>query len=176
MAAATLTIETGFAPIIGDSPRFLVLGSMPGVKSLADQRYYAHPRNAFWPIMATLFDFDSALAYEARCALLTQSGVAVWDVLQACHRPGSLDANIDNATMVINDFKYLFEQHPSFSHVFFNGAKAESVFQHVLPTLSESQLLSLSMQRLPSTSPAHAAMSFEQKLGHWETAFIPAVT
>jgi hypoxanthine-DNA glycosylase len=163
--------EIGFPPLVGASTRFLVLGSMPGVKSLNEQQYYAHSRNAFWPIMARLFGFDPTLNYEERCTLLVQSGVAVWDVLYACRRPGSLDANIDSASMETNDFRSFFQQYASISTVFFNGAKAESVFQQILPSLDEAQRLAISTQRLPSTSPAHASLSFEQKLAAWQTAF-----
>jgi hypoxanthine-DNA glycosylase len=167
------TTEIGFPALVGHSPRFLVLGSMPGVKSLAEQQYYAHPRNAFWPIMAHLFGFEPTLNYEQRCTLLVQSGVAVWDVLYACHRPGSLDSNIDRSSMETNDFRSFFQQYDSISTVFFNGAKAETVFQQILPSLDESQRLAISTQRLPSTSPAHAALTFEQKLVQWKAAFTP---
>ena len=175
MTDKVLTIDAGFPPIIEGAPRALILGSMPGVQSLAKQQYYAHPRNTFWPIMASLFNFDVNLTYEDRCDLLTQSGVAVWDVLRACHRPGSLDTNIDNATMVLNDFKALFQQYSSISAIYFNGAKAEAVFRQALPLLTEVQRSSLTLQRLPSTSPTHASQSFEQKLACWKAAFIPIV-
>jgi TDG/mug DNA glycosylase family protein len=171
MTDTTLTIDTGFPPIIGESPRALILGSMPGVQSLVQQQYYAHPRNTFWPIMASLFNFDVNLAYTERCHLLTQSGVAVWDVLQSGHRPGSLDTNIENDTMVLNDFTTLFQQYSTISAIYFNGAKAETVFRQALPLLTEVQRSSLTLQRLPSSSPAHAAQSFEQKLACWRATF-----
>ena len=82
--------------------RVLVLGSMPGTISLRQGRYYAHPRNAFWPIAAEILGFDPALDYALRLERLTQAGVALWDVLQGCEREGSLDADIRNA--VPNDF------------------------------------------------------------------------
>jgi len=163
--------ETGFAPIVDDSPRILILGSMPGVKSLVENKYYAHPRNAFWPIMADIFQFNVTESYTKRCLNLTHSGVAVWDVLQACRRPGSLDANIDSASLVINDFQTFFQQYNTISHVFLNGAKADSLFlKQALPTLNEHHRNHLVLQRLPSTSPAYAAMSFEQKLLLWQEA------
>jgi len=163
--------EIGFPPLVGASPRFLVLGSMPGVKSLSEQQYYAHPRNAFWPIMAKLFGFDPTLDYEERCTFLMQSGMAVWDVLYTCRRPGSLDANIDSTSMETNNFRSFFHQYASISTVLFNGAKAEAVFQQILPSLDETQRSAISMERLPSTSTAHASLSFEQKLAAWRAAF-----
>ena len=83
-----------FPPLVAPGCRVLVLGSMPSVASLDRQEYYGHARNAFWPLMAGLFGFDATAPYEARCLALTSAGVAVWDVLHACVRPGSLDSSI----------------------------------------------------------------------------------
>lgn len=161
-------LSYSFPPLIGAAPKVLVLGSMPGVASLEAQRYYAHPRNAFWPIMAALFDIDKDAPYPERCQQLTQSGIAVWDVLKACHRPGSLDQHIAAETIKTNDFKRFFEAYPSIVAICFNGAKAETIFsRQVLPRLPVSQQ-TLARYKLPSTSPAHAAASFEQKLDRWQ--------
>jgi len=84
-----------FAPIIGRQPRVVILGSMPGVASLEALQYYAHPRNAFWPILGELFGIDPTAEYEARIRELEKLPVILWDTLQACHRPGSLDSDID---------------------------------------------------------------------------------
>ena len=153
-----------FPPIVGSEPRILILGSMPGVASLEAQQYYAHPRNAFWPIMADLFDLDKNWPYPRRCEHLARAGITVWDVLKACHRPGSLDQHIDPASIEANDFQHFFIQHPGIEAVFFNGGKAEQLFKrHVLPTVAEPPTLA----KLPSTSPAHASLSFNQKLEAW---------
>ena len=106
--------------------RVLVLGSMPGAISLRQGRYYAHPRNAFWPIAAEILGFDPALDYALRLERLTQAGVALWDVLQGCEREGSLDADIRNA--VPNDFAG-FRAHPRLRRVCLNGGKAASLFR-----------------------------------------------
>ena len=135
----------------------LILGSMPGVASLAAGQYYAHARNAFWPLLAGLLGFDAGLPYAQRVAALRQARLAVWDVLQSCVREGSLDADIARDSEVANDFPAFFRAHRQIGHVFFNGAAAESAFRrHALPTLPENLRRACS-SRLPSTSPANAA-------------------
>jgi len=156
-----------FPPICEGEPRVLILGSMPGKASLLAQQYYAHPRNAFWPIMAALWGFDATLGYGARCAQLVRRGVALWDVLRTCTRAGSLDSDIEPDSIVPNDLAALLLRHGSINHVFFNGAMAETSFRrHVLPGLSD-RLAAIPRTRLPSTSPANASYSFERKLAHW---------
>ena len=158
----------GFAPVAADDARVLVLGSMPGVASLRQAQYYAHPRNAFWPLAAQIFGFDPGMDYDERLRALQANGVALWDVLQACERPGSLDADIRRDTLVPNDFGAFLARHPSIMRICFNGAKAAAMFRrHVLPGLPGAPLPCV---ELPSTSPAHAAASFAQKLASWEPA------
>jgi hypoxanthine-DNA glycosylase len=141
---------------------------MPGVKSLAAVQYYAHPQNAFWRIMGELIGFDHRDDYMTRVAALQAAGIAVWDVLQSCQREGSLDARIETASQVTNDFNALFQAHPQLMTVCFNGAKAESVFRKVvLPGLAPSDRHYI---RLPSTSPAHAALPYAQKRALWRLA------
>jgi TDG/mug DNA glycosylase family protein len=161
-----MTHVRGFPPISSPDARILVLGSMPSRESLARQQYYAHPRNAFWPIVTDLLGID-ARAYAQRTAGLARRGVALWDVLKACFRSGSLDSAIDDATIVINDFASFFRAHPRIAHVYFNGAKAEATYRRrVLPALSD-RAAALPLLRLPSTSPAHAGMTLEQKKSAW---------
>jgi hypoxanthine-DNA glycosylase len=156
----------GFPPISRADARILILGSMPSRESLARQQYYAHPRNAFWPIVSALLSLDGP-GYQQRIDHVLDRGVAIWDVLQACHRRSSLDSDIDDQTLVPNDFGPFFREHPAIRRVFFNGAKAESVYvKRVLPGLGR-QAAELPRLRLPSTSPAHAAMSLEQKTAAW---------
>jgi len=161
-----LITEYSFPPLLGEKPTILILGSMPSVQSLKHQQYYAHPRNAFWPIMAELFSFSTTLPYLERCSLLAQHHIAVWDVLKACQRKGSLDSNIDTGSIVVNDFNNFLQRYPSINRLYFNGTKAESLFKQTIPSLSQ-QFIAIPTQRLPSTSPAHAAMSFDQKLEAW---------
>jgi hypoxanthine-DNA glycosylase len=156
----------GFPPIENPRARVLILGSMPGVASLRAGQYYAHPRNQFWPIMGALLGRDlAALAYPERVRCLIDAGIALWDVLHACQRPGSLDADIAPASIVANDFTAFFARHPAISHVYFNGAAAERHFnQRVRPLL---QTRPMHFLRLPSTSPAHAALNYPAKLAAW---------
>lgn len=153
-----------FAPIADCQARILILGSIPGLASLKAGQYYAHPRNQFWRILGELLGFDPQADYADKIQALCNAGIALWDVVQACHRPGSLDAAIDKQSIVANDFTDFFHSHPHIDKIFCNGATADQTFRRlVLPTLSQP----LQLQRLPSTSPAHAGMSFEQKLVRW---------
>lgn len=156
-----------FAPLLGEHPTRLVLGSMPGQASLAAARYYAHPRNAFWPIMGELFGAHPQLDYPQRVAKLTGAGVAVWDVLGECVRPGSLDSEIRREGRVANDFSALLQANPGITAIYFNGGMAAELFRRiVLPALGESPP---GLHRLPSTSPANARMSLADKLAAWRT-------
>lgn len=160
-----MLIVHSFAPVARPDARALILGSMPGKLSLQAQQYYAHPRNTFWRIQGELTGASPHLPYEQRLLMLQEAGVALWDVLASCERAGSLDADIDDDTIVVNDFASFFAAHPAIRQVFFNGAKAEQCFnKYVLSGLS---LPEMRYQRLPSTSPAHAGVSYEQKLAAW---------
>ena len=139
---------------------------MPSRESLTRQKYYAHPRNSFWPIVTRLLGITTT-DYAKRTIKVTEAGIAIWDVLRACTRHSSLDSDIDDRSIVTNDFRIFFEEQPSINRVFFNGAKAESVYlKHVLPGLGSGQT-KIELQRLPSTSPAHAGMTVEEKFEKW---------
>lgn len=157
----------GFPPIAGPDARVLVLGSLPGQVSLARRQYYAQPQNAFWRIMGVLAGAGPELSYEDRKARLIAHRIALWDVCRAARREGSLDADIDLASVIPNDFRGFLRSHPGIGLVCTNGSVATRLYQRlVLPRLpAASQALPLCP--LPSTSPAHAAMRFEQKLERW---------
>lgn len=155
----------GLAAVADADARVLILGSMPGHVSLRAGQYYAHPRNAFWPIMGRVFGIDSAQSYAERLPALRERGVALWDVLRSCRRVGSLDSAIKGATAVCNDFQSFFEQHPRLRTVLFNGRAAEHYYRlHVLPSLQRPSMI---FARLPSTSPAMASLSVAQKAAEW---------
>jgi len=159
-----------FPPIATPGARILILGSMPGQASLAASQYYAHPRNAFWPLMGSLFAFDSTQDYLARVKALNDAQVAVWDVLASCQRPGSLDSAIAKDSVVANDLAGFVAAHHLIGHIFFNGGTAEKLFRrHVMPTPATRNLR---QTRLPSTSPAHAALGFVQKLAAWRAVSV----
>ena len=163
-----MSTVTGFPPIAEDDAVVLILGSMPSLKSLGAQQYYAHPRNSFWHIMKKLLANTSAMEYEERKALLLDNRIALWDVLNTCQRKGSLDSSIKKESTVANDFNSFFHDHPSINAVYFNGARAQQEFnRHILPTL-DAKFSSIEYQRLPSTSPAMASLSREQKLQQWK--------
>ncbi|MCB1562807.1 MAG: DNA-deoxyinosine glycosylase [Alphaproteobacteria bacterium] len=154
-----------FAPITGKNSRILILGSMPGVASLEAGQYYAHPRNVFWRIMAELLNMPENLSYPQKTQHLCSTGIALWDVLHTCVRPGSLDSAISDE--VPNDFAAFFKTHPHISALFFNGQKARRAFKkHVAPSLD---INTLPLYTLPSTSPANASWSFERKLESWQS-------
>lgn len=150
-----------FSPIATAQARVLVLGTMPGKASLLAQQYYAHPRNGFWPIMGAVLSFDAQAPYAERTASLNARGVALWDVLQSCARSSSLDSDIDASSIVVNDFASFLATHPHIHTVCFNGATAETLYRR------RATGPALAMLRLPSTSPAHAAMSLAAKTDVW---------
>jgi TDG/mug DNA glycosylase family protein len=140
---------------------------LPGQLSLQLQRYYAHPRNIFWQIMEAVVGASGDMPYENRLRVLADRQIALWDVCATATRPGSLDAAIVDT--VPNGFNYFFKQYPTIDRVCFNGAKAQQLFTRtVTPTLGITR--SIEYVCLPSTSPANAATSYENKLRAWEAA------
>ena len=159
----------GLAPLLNADTRLLVLGSFPGVASLRTQQYYGHPQYQFWKIVTTLLASEAAkvmaLPYAERAHWLLDQGVGLWDVYAACEREGSLDANIQQAQP--NDLQGLRTRCPALRAIAHNGGES---FKHSKRT----QALGLPVYRLPSTSPAHAAWSFERKLTAWREVFLAA--
>jgi hypoxanthine-DNA glycosylase len=155
-----------FPPIAGRDARILILGTMPGKVSLRERQYYAHPQNAFWKITAEILGFDPATDYHARTSFLRAHGIALWDVLKSCTRASSADSDIDESTLVANDFRRFFATHASIRRVCFNGAKAEALYtRHVHARLA--RYATLERVRLPSTSPANASVPWPEKLRAW---------
>lgn len=150
-----------FAP----DARMLIVGSMPSVKSLADAQYYAHPRNAFWPIMFDVFSVERSGDYEKKKALIREHGLALWDVAAVCEREGSLDSAMRD--IAFNDFASLYAQCPNIRTVLCNGGTAHALF------LRSGAAGDRRVVRMPSTSPAYT-MAYEKKLSCWREALEPS--
>lgn len=153
----------GIAPVTDRGTRLLVLGSFPGAASLAAQQYYAHPRNAFWPILGALWKLDLALwPYRARVAAMRRRGLGLWDVHARCRRAGSLDSAIEDAEP--NDLEGLLRRLPRLRAIAHNGGESARAMR-------VTRAFGLPVYRLPSTSPANAGWSFERKLAAWRAVF-----
>ncbi len=153
----------GLSPILDRHTRLLVLGSFPGVASLAQQRYYAHPQNHFWKILGALWGLPMHdMPYQERTTTMLSRGLGVWDVYARCERQGSLDTAIRNPQL--NDLPGLREHCPQLQAIAHNGGES---FRHARHT----RALGLPVYRLPSTSPANASWHFERKLAAWREVF-----
>ncbi len=154
----------GLAPVFDAQARLLVLGSFPGAASLQAAQYYAHPRNAFWPVMAALTGEAglAALPYAYRLQALRRHRIALWDAVAACRREGSLDTAIEAAEP--SDLRELVAQLPALRAIACNGALAHK------QTVLALGAAALPVLRLPSTSPAHAGQSHAAKIATWRAA------
>jgi len=165
-----------FNAVCNKNTHTLILGSMPGVASLDAVEYYAHKRNAFWPIMLSMIDhvepdysLINELTYQQRIKKLLNNGIGLWDVLASCERIGSLDSAIKSKSVKMNDFENLFKRYPTIRSVGFNGKTAQRLFNRYM--LSEiDQADSIRWLDLPSTSPAMASLSLQQKSSIWTEA------
>ena len=141
-----------FKPSINNNSRVLILGSMPGVKSLEEQQYYAHPQNRFWKVMASicnepkLHEFD----YDSKLKTLLKNNIALWDTIKSCKRDGSLDSDIQNESP--NDIRKLLKKYPNIKAICLNGNKSYSAFKKYFPDLLDKY----NCHKMPSTSPANA--------------------
>jgi len=169
-AARKGALSIGFPPIAGGAPRVLILGSLPGRKSLEMNQYYAQPQNGFWRIMDALFGAAPSLPYPQRLDRLIANRVAVWDVLAAGERSGSLDSAIVASSVVVNEFGGFFAHNVGIRLICFNGNKAAELYRRkVLPGLAP-RFATLATRVLPSTSPANATVPFAAKLARWSAA------
>lgn len=156
-----MRIIYSFKPVFDNKSGVLILGSVPGGESLRKKQYYAHERNAFWPLISALLNMPCPEDYQARLNMLLSRGIALWDVIKSCERKGSLDSNIKNET--INDFADFFIAHTKIKHVFFNGGKAYSLFKSRVGFAFDN----IGFTKLGSTSPAHA-VTFESRISDWK--------
>ena len=151
-----------YPPIADASARILVLGTMPSVESLRQGFYYAHPRNAFWRIMAEIFGEELPVSMEENKSLLLRHGIALWDTLRSCEREGSLDSAIQRPEP--NDIPALLAECPDIRKICFNGAASETLFMRHIGPVEGVELI-----RLPSTSPAYT-LAYAKKLAVWKAA------
>ena len=159
MPTTSLPPLIGLAPVIAPNIRILILGSFPGAASLAAQQYYAYPRNQLWRLLSALTGEDLAsLPYAERLPRLLAHDFGLWDVLGACDRIGSLDSNIRNAAA--NDFAWLRQCCPALRKIGFNGQTSGKFAPGFAAAGFETLVL-------PSSSPAYAVRTFDQKLSMW---------
>lgn len=151
---------SSFPPLIDHDSQILILGSIPGVKSLEKQQYYAHPQNKFWKIIFELFSEKFTEDYKERTNMLKRNQIAVWDVIDSCERKGSLDSEIKNEEA--NQIAELLEQYPNVKAIFCNGGKSYKNLQKIL-----GKSFKIPIFLLPSTSPLHT-ISFDKKLEAWK--------
>lgn len=153
----------GLGPVVDTNTRLVVLGSFPGVASLAAQQYYGHPRNHFWPILSAIWAVDlMPLSYAQRVEAIRVRGLGLWDVYARCEREGSLDSAIQQAEF--NDLASLKQSAPRLLALAHNGGESARAIKH-------TQSLAVEVHRLPSTSPANAGWSFERKIAAWRAVF-----
>ncbi|WP_449397499.1 DNA-deoxyinosine glycosylase [Chryseobacterium wanjuense] len=152
---------SSFPPIIDYNSKILILGSIPGVKSLEKQQYYGHPQNKFWKIIFELFNEEFTEDYIERIDILKKHHIALWDVIDSCERKGSLDSEIRNEEA--NQIAELLEKHPNIRAIFCNGGKSYKNLQKIL-----GKDFKIPVFLMPSTSPLHT-ISFERKLDGWKT-------
>ena len=149
-----------FPPIANKNAKILILGTMLGKKSLELQEYYGYKYNVFWKILFKLLNSEFSEDYNTKKKLLIDNDIALWDSLQFCFRKGSADADIKDE--IPNDFITFFKKHPTVKQVYFNGTAAMNYYKKYVKYSD-----CLSFYLLPSTSPANARMSFEEKLNKW---------
>lgn len=163
----------GFPPVEPRRARILILGTLPSAESIRKGQYYAHPRNAFWPIVGELFGAGREWPYKKRLRMLAARGVMLWDVLRAAQRSGSLDSAIHPRRRAANDLAALLGRHPELEAIVFNGAPAEALFRRHAAKKCGARLAGVKLVRLPATSPAHASRTYAQKLAAWQAALEP---
>lgn len=152
-----------FAPSIDNNSKILILGSMPGVKSLEEQQYYAHQQNRFWKVMSVVCNETnlSEYSYDLKLKTLLKNNIALWDTIKTCKRLGSLDSGIQNETP--NDIKGLLKKYPNIKTICLNGNKSYTAFKKYFPDLLEKY----NCLKMPSTSPANARYSLDILMREW---------
>jgi len=154
-----------FSPIIYSNTKILILGSLPGKKSLELGQYYGHARNRIWKILSYLIGSDIPITYQQKKELLHINKIGLWDVARSARREGSLDSNIKDESP--NDIEKLLDNYSSIKVIGFNGKKSEKMFYKYFNEKPDIKYL-----YLPSTSPANMAISFEDICNRWSELFV----
>ena len=161
-------MKKAFAPIINEKCNLLILGTMPGEKSLELQEYYGNKRNQFWKILFAMLEKEFSTNYNKRLSLLKEHNIALWDVLEFCEREGSLDSNIKNEKP--NNFNILYAKYPDIKNVFFSSKNAEAYYKKYVGKKD-----SIVYETLPSPSGANATKSYNEKLRIWSEKILPLI-
>lgn len=156
-----MNMKQSFLPLETDDAEVLILGSIPGDRSIELQQYYGHPQNRFWRVMAAVTASELSIDYDAKMAMLTANGIAIWDVAHRADRVGSLDSAIRNEEP--NDIATFIVTHPHLKTIAFNGKKAEQLYNRYFERFAHLKYLSL-----PSTSPANAACRIDALIEKWK--------
>lgn len=160
------SLVESFPPQVAVGCRVLLLGTAPSLRSLAARQSYAHPQNFFWPLMGEFFGAGPELPYAQRIEKLHAAGLGIWDVLASCERPGSLDSNIVRTSEIANDIPALLAEYPSIRAIALNGGKAQQSFRRLIPQNNEF-VRRVALLDLPSTSPANASITRDNKRERW---------
>lgn len=153
-----------FKPSVDNKSEILILGSMPGIKSLEEQQYYAHPQNRFWKILGHICNEPKLheFHYGLKLKILLKNNIALWDTIKSCRREGSLDSDIQNEKP--NDIRKLLKRYPNIQTICLNGNKSYLAFKKYFPDLLEQY----TCYKMPSTSPANAKYSLEKLIDEWK--------
>lgn len=165
-----MAIDVGFPPVARADAVALILGSLPGPESLRRREYYGFPYNRFWWIMGELAGARPELPYKERLDRLMRLGIALWDSCAAAERPGSLDQSIVPDSVTPNDFAPFLLAHRGIRRIFCNGTKSFELYRRLVVPGLPPALAAIPVERLPSTSPAHAGMTAAEKLERWRAA------
>jgi hypoxanthine-DNA glycosylase len=150
-----------FPPISDPTAEVLILGTMPGEKSLKLNQYYGHGGNQFWKLIFAIHNTPFSSDYSLKKEILIKNRIALWDVLKVCERAGSADSAI--AKEESNDFLSFFQNHPNIKLIAFNGSNAETYFNTYSGIKTKIEKITL-----PSTSPANTWKTFDEKLEQWK--------
>lgn len=161
-------MKKAFPPFVNQDSKILILGTMPGEKSLELQEYYGNRGNQFWRLLFTMFNLPLSHEYGEKIKFLHDHHIAVWDVLESCERDGSLDSRIKNECP--NDFKSFYLDHPHIKDVFFSSKNAAAYYDKYVGRRND-----INYYILPSPSGANATKSFQQKLEEWTDKILPLI-